>query len=162
MESARSLFKRIYKVAMIVVTLVLAGGAILAYLNATTANGLLLIAGILAILTLMAAVSISKLDDQDRRAETYRQIGQDIRNLVKVSTTRTYAEPEVHRVDMAALEEARRMDQDGASIDENLPADRPRLRRPWPRRPRPGAPGGVPEDGPSDARRLSEIRREVG
>lgn len=116
-DTARSLFKLIYKIGMILVTLMLAGGAILAYLNATTANGLLLIAGILAILTLMAGLSITKLDRQDEQAETYRQIGHDIRNLVSVSTTHTFAEPEVHRVDQAALEQARQMDQDGASID---------------------------------------------
>ena len=117
MDKARNLFKLIYKVGMILVTLMLGAGAVLAYVNSTPANGLLLICGILALLTLIAGLSISKLDDQDRQAETYREIGQDIRKLVNVSTHRVYAEPEVHRVDMAALEEARRMDQDGASID---------------------------------------------
>lgn len=117
MEDARNLFKLIYKVGMILVTLALGAGAVLAYVNATPANGLLLICGILALLTLIAGLSISKLDDQDRRAETYGEIGQDIRNLIKVSTHHVHAEPEVHRVDMAALEEARRMDRDGASID---------------------------------------------
>ncbi len=117
METARAWFKRIYKVGMILVTLMLGGGAALAYVSATPANGLLLISGILALLTLIAGLSITKLGDQDKQAETYRQIGQDFRRLVKVSTNRTYAEPEVHRVDPAALEQARRMDQEGASID---------------------------------------------
>ena len=116
-ETARSLFKRIYKIGMILVTVTLGGLAVIAYVSSTPANGLLLITGILAILTLMAGLSISKLDDQDERAETYRQIGHDIRNLVRVSTTRSHVEPEVHRVDLAALEQARRMDQEGASID---------------------------------------------
>jgi hypothetical protein len=118
LESARSLFKRIYKFGMILVTLTLGGFAIAAYLSATTANGLLLISGILAILTLMAGLSISKLDDQDRQAETYREIGQDLRNLMKVSTIHTYAEPEVHRVDAATLEDAKRMAADGAPIED--------------------------------------------
>ena len=118
LESARSLFKRIYKIGMILVTLTLGGLAVLAYLNATTANGLLLICGILAILTLIAGLSISKLDDQDRQAEAYRELGQGIRNLVKASTTIAYAEPEVHRVDAATLEDARRMASEGAPIDD--------------------------------------------
>lgn len=118
MDEARNLFKLIYKVCMIIITLVLGGGAVLAFINATAANGLLLVSGILALLTLIAGLSISKLDDRDRQAETYRQIGQDIRGLVKISTHHVTAEPEVHRVDLAALEEARRMDQEGASIDE--------------------------------------------
>ena len=117
MDNARSLFKLIYKVGMIVVTLVLGGGAVLAYVSATPANGLLLVSGILALLTLIAGLSITKLDDQDRQAETYRQIGQDNRGLVKFSTHHVTVEPEVHRVDVAALEEARRMDREGASID---------------------------------------------
>src|SRR5687767_2274273 len=117
-DSARTLFKRIYKVAMILVTLAFGAGSVMTYVSATPGNGLLLVSGIFAWLTLMAGLSISKLDDRDRKAEIYGQIGRDIRNLVKVSTTRSYAGPEVHRVDMAALEVARRMDQDGASIDE--------------------------------------------
>ena len=117
MDNARNLFKLIYKVGMILVTLVLGGGAALAYASATPANGLLLISGILAVLTLIAGLSISKLDDRDKQAETYRQIGHDIRGLVKVSTHHVTAEPEVHRVDLAALDEARQMDQQGASID---------------------------------------------
>ena len=118
LETARRLFKLIYKVGMILLTLMLAAGAILAYANATTANGLLLVSGILAILTLIAGLSISKLDDQDARAETYRQLGQDIRNLVKVSTRHSYAEPEVHRIDSAGVEDAKRMASEGAPIDD--------------------------------------------
>lgn len=117
MESARSLFKLIYKVAMILVTLAFGAGAVLAYMSATPGNGLLLVCGILAFLTLFAGLSITKFDDQDKRAETYRQIGQDIRRLVKVSTHRSYSEPEVHRVDTLVLEQAREMDRQGASID---------------------------------------------
>ena len=115
---ARDLFKRIYKIGMILVTLGLGVGAALAYVSATPGNGLLLVSGILAILTLMAGLSISKLDEQDERAETYREIGQDIRKLVSFSTSRTFAAPEVHRVDAATLEKAKRMAAEGASIDE--------------------------------------------
>ncbi len=117
MDKARSLFKLVYKVVMILVTLMLGGGAVLAYVSATVGNGLLLVSGILALLTLMAGLSITKLDDLDRQAEAFREVGQDMRKLVKVSTHHVHAEPEVHRVDMAALEQARRMDREGASID---------------------------------------------
>jgi len=117
-ERARSLFKRIYKIGMILITVVLASLTVLSYISADTANGLLLISGILALLTLMAGLSISKLDDQDERAETYRQLGQDIRKLVKVSTSFEYAQPEVHRVDAATVEDARRMAIEGAPIDD--------------------------------------------
>ena len=117
-ESARSIFKLIYKISMTLLTLMFASGAILAYVSATPANMLLLVSGILAILTLMAGVSIFKLDDRDRQAENYRQIGQEFRKLVKVSTSYAHAEPEVHRVDLATVEEAKRMAADGAPIDD--------------------------------------------
>ena len=117
-ERARDLFKRIYKIGMILVTLALGAGAALAYVSATPGNGLLLVSGILAILTLMAGLSISKLDEQDEQAETYREIGQDIGRLVSFSTSHSIADPEVHRVDAATLEEAKRMAAEGASIDE--------------------------------------------
>lgn len=117
-DRARSLFKAIYKAGMILVTLTLAGLAVLAYLSADAGNGLLLISGILALLTLIAGLSISKLDDMDARAETYRQIGVDFRNLVKVSTHHVSVEPEVHRVDAAAVDDAKRMASEGAPIDD--------------------------------------------
>jgi len=117
-ESARRLFKLIYKIGMVLLTLMLASGAILAYAEHTPANQLLLISGILAILTLMAGLSISKLDDQDEQAESYRQLGQDIRKLVKVSTSYSHAEPEVHRIDLATVAQAKRMSSDGAPIDD--------------------------------------------
>ncbi|MEO5971893.1 MAG: hypothetical protein ABIP91_00805 [Sphingomicrobium sp.] len=118
LQSARSLFKLIYKVGMILVTLMLIIGAVAAYWVATPANQLLLISGILAILALISGLSITKLDWQDKQAETYRQLGQDIRNLVRVSTRHSYAEPEVYHVDAAMLDTAKRMASDGASIDD--------------------------------------------
>lgn len=117
-SNARDAFKRIYKIGMIFVTMALGGGAVLAYLSATPGNGLLLISGILGVLTLMSGLSISRLDDQDARAETWGEIGSDIRNLVKVSIHPTYAEPEVHRVDTAKVEEAKRMSSNGVPIDD--------------------------------------------
>ncbi len=117
-ESARSIFKLIYKIGMILLTVMFASGAILAYVSATPANMLLLVSGIFAVLTLMAGVSIFKLDDRDKQAENYRQIGQEFRKLVKVSTNYGYAEPEVYRVDSATVEEAKRMAKDGAPIDD--------------------------------------------
>lgn len=117
-ESARGVFKLIYKVGMIAITLTFAAGAVFAYLEHTPANQLLLVSGILALLALIAGLSISKLDDQDREAETYRQIGEDIRGLVKVSTSYSYAEPEVHRVDSTVVARAKSMASEGAPIDD--------------------------------------------
>lgn len=117
-ESARTILKLIYKIGMILLTVMLASGAILAYVSATPANMLLLVSGILAVLTFIAGMSISKLDEQDKQAETYREIGQDIRKLIKVSTNYGYAEPEVHRVDSATVEVAKRMARDRAPIDD--------------------------------------------
>jgi hypothetical protein len=114
----RDVFKLIYKIGMIVVTLMLIVGAVAAYWVATPGNQLLLISGILAILALMAGLSITKLDWQDQQARAYGQLGQDIRKLVKVSTRYEYAEPEVHRVDAAKLEDAKRMAANGAPIDD--------------------------------------------
>ena len=147
MDTARELFKLIYKVAMILVTLAFAGGAVLAYVSATPGNGLLLVSGILAILTLIAGLSITKLDDQDERAATYREIIDDVRSRVTwvtpnirpaarpadepggdteleripgepISVSVHYSEPVVHQVDSAMLEEAKRMAADGAPIDD--------------------------------------------
>jgi hypothetical protein len=117
LNSARNLFKLIYKIGMIVVTLMLGGVAILAYANSTPGNGLLLVCGILALLTLMAGLSITKLDDQDEQAETYQKIGDEIRTFIQRSTKTVYTEPEVHHVDVAAVERARRMARSGSPID---------------------------------------------
>ena len=117
-DSARSLFRPIYKTGMIIVTLTLGGGAVLAYASATPGNGLLLVAGILALLTLIAGLSINKLDWQDQQAEAYRQIGEDIRDRIKLATRYSYAEPEVHHLDAAMVEEAKRMAAEGAPIDD--------------------------------------------
>ncbi len=117
-DGVRSLFKRIYKIGMILITTVLAALTVISYMSATPGNGLLLITGILAIGTLIAGLSISKLDDQERQGEIYRQIGQEFRGLVQGSTTFGYASPDVHRIDAATVEEAKRMASDGASIDD--------------------------------------------
>jgi hypothetical protein len=134
---ARETLKLIYKVTMIVVTAALAAGAVAAWWYATPANGLLLVAGILAILTLIAGLSINKLEWQDQQAEGYREIADDIRTglgqlrsvrgagsdgMVKFSFGTVpvdveVAEPEVHRVDPAMLDEAKRMAAAGAPID---------------------------------------------
>ena len=118
LDSARSLFKLIYKVGMTIVTLLLGAGAVFAYLSATPGNGLLLVSGILALLTLMAGLSISKLDWQDEQAEKFRQIGEEFRGLVQLSTSHVHTEPEVHRVDSRTVDEARRMAADGAPLDD--------------------------------------------
>jgi hypothetical protein len=117
-ETTRSLAKLIYKVGMTILTLMLGVGAILALVNATTANGLGLVGGILAVLALIAGLSISKLDWQDRQGEAYRQLGRDIRHGINLSTSYTFNEPEVHRVDLATLEQAKRMASEGVPIDD--------------------------------------------
>lgn len=118
LENARSLFKLIYKVGMTMVTLLLGAGAVFAYVSATPGNGLLLVSGILALLTLMAGLSIPKLDWQDEQAESYRQIGQEIRGLVQVSTRHVHSDPEVYRLDATAVDDAKRMAGAGAPLDE--------------------------------------------
>lgn len=116
-ETTRNLLKLIYKIGMIVLTLMLAGAAILAFANATMGNGLALVGGILTVFTLIAGLSISKLDWQDKQAENYRPLG-NLRDSINFSTNYTFAEPEVHRVDLATVEEAKRMASDGAPIDD--------------------------------------------
>ena len=134
----RETLKLIYKAGMTAVTAALAIGAVAAWWYSTPGNGLLLVAGILGILALITGLSISKLDDQDARADTYRGILDDIRTHVgELKTVRPgpdgtvkfsfgtsapvtvdHAEPDVHRVDEATLEEARRMASEGRPIDE--------------------------------------------
>jgi len=135
---ARETLKLIYKVAMIILTAALAAGTVAAWWYATPGNGLLLVAGILAILTLIAGLSINKLEWQDRQAESYRQIADDIRTglgqlrsvraagpdqMVKFSfgagpVNVDVADPEVHRVDSALLDDAKRMAAADAPIDD--------------------------------------------
>lgn len=135
----RSMLKRIYRSLMIFVTLALGVGAFLAYWYATPGNGLLLVSAILAILTLMAGLSINKLEWRDEQAETYRGIMDDVRSRFgglqvnrgsQPGGTATftfgggmpvnvdYAEPEVHRVDNEMVAEAKRMTTEGAPIDD--------------------------------------------
>jgi hypothetical protein len=117
-ENTRNVLKLIYKIGMIVLTLMLAGVTILAFTNATTGNGLALWGGILAVFTLIAGLSISKLDWQDERAESYRQLGHEIRHGINLSTSYTFADPEVHHVDATTLDTAKRMASEGAPIDD--------------------------------------------
>jgi hypothetical protein len=138
----RDVFKLVYKIGTIAVTLVLIGLAYLAYREATPGNGLLLITGILGMLALITGLSISKLDDQDERLATYRGIFDQLRKGTKVSVqfaepeardvvpampdgVRTiadmnvsFAEPEVHHVDNGLLATAKRMAEDGSPIDD--------------------------------------------
>lgn len=128
----RQVLKLIYKAAMIAATVGLVTLAYILYRTATPGNGQLLVSGILAILALMAFLSINKLDWQDDEAETYRSILDDMRARFPVSikfggtidpatnpaATVTFAEPEVHRVDTATLDEAKRMAAEGTPIDE--------------------------------------------
>lgn len=112
----REIFKLVYKIGMILATLGLGIGAVAAWYYATPGNGLLLVSGILALLTLIVGPSISKLEDQDRQAETWRGIVQSVPQHIKFAVR--HAEPEVHRVDAAGLEDAKRMAAEGASIDD--------------------------------------------
>jgi len=112
----RETLKLIYRSLMIFITVVLAGGSILAFLNATPANGLMLVGGILAFLTLMAGMSIFKLDMADAEAETLRSIIREIPQAATIDVS--YAEPEVYKIDEAGMEQAKRMASEGASIED--------------------------------------------
>jgi hypothetical protein len=138
----REIARLIYKVGMIAITLTLIGLAYLAYRTATPGNQQLLIAGILGMLALITGLSITKLDDQDEQAATYRGMLDDLRKHVKFSmstaqpgmpdagpaapegmtslgsTTISFAEPEVHHVDSSMLDTAKRMAADGMPIDD--------------------------------------------
>lgn len=129
----RETLKLVYKVIMILVTIGLAIGAAAAWRYSTPGNGLLLVAGILAILTLMAGLSINKLKWQDRQAETFRGIVDDVRSRFGRTDSKgnvtfnfgsggpfnvEYPDPEVHRVDQTMLDEAKRMAASGASVDD--------------------------------------------
>ncbi|HXG81345.1 MAG TPA: hypothetical protein VNJ05_06050 [Sphingomicrobium sp.] len=135
MEDVRQLFKAIYKAVMILVTVAFAIGAVAAWWYSTPANQLMLVAGILAILTLIAGLSINKLEWQDERAGTLRSIIDDFREKSPVTlsfgqggkmqlgikdganVSVQYAEPEVHRVDKTLLAEARDMHRRGEPIE---------------------------------------------
>lgn len=135
----RETLKRIYRITMIGVTVVFGIATAAAYFSATSGNGLLLVAMIMAVLTLMAGLSIFKLDWQDEEAKAYRGIAQDlitrfgrpqlsdgIGAIARPGTggdsrfqfTFQVAEPEVHRVDAAGLDDAKRMAAAGAPIDD--------------------------------------------
>lgn len=131
----RETFKLVYRTGMMLVTLVLAIGSAAAFWAHTPANQLGLVGGILALLALIAGLSISKLDDRDRQAESLAEIGREFRakmpfamnfgkggqvdwSLKEGSFNVQYAEPQVHQVDAAGLEDAKRMAADGAPIDD--------------------------------------------
>jgi hypothetical protein len=126
----RDIFKLIYKVVMIIATVGLVLFAYVLYRTATPGNGQLLVSGIVAILALMAFLSINRLDWQDEQAETYRSILDDMRTRFPVSIqfggaanpsaigTVSFADPEVHRVDTAMVDEAKRLMSEGKPIDE--------------------------------------------
>ena len=129
---------------MIAATVALVTLAYLAYRTATPGNGQLLISGILALLALITFLSIPKLDWQDEEAAQYRAIFDDMRARFPISiqfgrppthrsqagatggvfpnesamTMHSFADPEVHRISGATLEEARRMDSEGRPIDD--------------------------------------------
>jgi hypothetical protein len=116
-EDVRQALKSIYKAGMILVTATFATGAVAAWWYSTPANQLLLIAGILGILALICGLSIDKLERRDAQAETLRSVIDDMRSIVKTSSSYEFAEPEVHRVDQSLLDEARDMQSRGESID---------------------------------------------
>lgn len=134
----RETLKLIYKSLTILITLALGIGAVAAWYYSTPGNGLLLVSGILAILTLIVGLSIKKLEWQDQQAESYREILDEMKARIPVSISFSsskgpgqqlgtttgqgvsfqVAEPDVHRVDNDMLEAARRMAADGAPIDD--------------------------------------------
>lgn len=127
-------FKLVYKWLMILVTCGFVIGAVAAWWVATPANQLLLVSGILAVLALITGLSISKYDRRDRRFEALGDVRDDIRESLRSleiaphgiskvmfgngGISVNYAEPEVHKVDMAQLAEAKQMAADGKPIDD--------------------------------------------
>lgn len=130
----REAFNLIHRTVMMFVTVVLVGGAVLAWWYSTPGNGLLLIAGILGLLGLMSGLSIFRsevIDDAEaetirRMIDVARDIGPSekaaaIQQLMRGETATIsvhHSDPEVHRVDTDMLAEAKRMAAEGASIDD--------------------------------------------
>jgi hypothetical protein len=112
----RRYLKTVYKVLTALIGTVLLTGAILAYQAHTPANMLLLVAGILFILALMAFLSIDKLDRYDQSAKAWGDIAQGLMKNVNVVTN--FAEPSVHKMEQKTLERVLRMQSDGSSIEE--------------------------------------------
>lgn len=105
-----------YKVLTLTAALALLAGTILAYRAATPGNGLLLLALILGGLSIIAFLSIDKLDRQESEAKTYSGIVDDLLSQVQVSTL--HAKPTVYSIDEQGLARAREMSRQGASLDE--------------------------------------------
>ncbi|HJU77435.1 MAG TPA: hypothetical protein VJ597_05855 [Sphingomicrobium sp.] len=130
----RETLNLIHRTVMMFVTIVLVGGAILAWWYSTPGNGLLLVAGILGLLALMAGLSIFRNEVIDEaEAETLRQmidVARDVAPSEKVAAIQRlmqgrpvtvsvgHSEPEVHRVDTETLEDAKRMAAQGAPLDD--------------------------------------------
>ncbi|TAL27599.1 MAG: hypothetical protein EPN97_17185 [Alphaproteobacteria bacterium] len=112
----RRYLKTVYKILTALIGTVLLTGAILAYQAHTPANMLLLVAGILFILALMAFLSIDKLDRYDRSAKAWGDIAQGLMKNVNIVTN--FAAPSVHKMDQQTLERGLRMQSDGAPIEE--------------------------------------------
>ncbi len=122
----------VHRALMTFVTIVLGGGAVLAWWYSTPANQLLLIAGMLGLLALMAGLSIFRHQIDDAEAATLSRLVEvaratapaekvaAIQQLVigtPAQVTVSYGEPEVHRVENALLEDCKQMAAEGASID---------------------------------------------
>lgn len=101
-----------YKVTMSAVTLVLFAATVFTFMSATVANGLGLVGGMLAIFTVVAAVSINKLDRQRAHAAFW----QDMIQVDLVQGPRVAGSTEVHHIDAELFATARRMKDSGATI----------------------------------------------
>lgn len=125
------IFRTVYRTLMALVTLGFLAAAFLAYWHSTPANGMLLVAGLLFVIAILTGLSISTHDDRHRRILAEREtldracslfsgnlrFGKAIRGQPAGLHFET-AEPEVHSMDMAAVDEAKRMAADGASLDD--------------------------------------------
>lgn len=112
----RQFLKTVYKILMFMVATFLFAGAFFSWQAATPANQLLLVSGILALLSLMAFLSIGKLDRQDITAEEYRNLLGDLLDKVQVSTS--FSAPQVQRIDSDTLRRAQQKFQDGTALDD--------------------------------------------
>lgn len=114
-RDAGRLLRRLYKLLMSLAALALLAAAGVAYRAATPGSGLVLLALLLGVLALIAFFSIDKLDRREQAARVYREIWQDLRR--KVTVTTVHAPPVVHVVDRDGIARARQLRRDGATLD---------------------------------------------
>lgn len=116
LDSVQRFLETLHTVMVTFGAIALAVGAFFAFRHATPGNGLALVGGILSLLALIVFLSADKQDRQRREAQAWGDaLGSLLRN-VKVSTV--HAPSQVFRLDQHRLDAARRMINDGASLED--------------------------------------------